>query len=193
MSSSKARSCCSCGKVMPVGKPTTFTDQLVPMVGPDRVCTCGGCAQPASNKVASSNANRARRPWCGSAMKRSATEVVQHDVVTLDAKILKHLDHRSVHHRRPAHVELTVFRRRMILEVLLVQHVMDKAGQASPVVFRLWIGQCQVPVEVVVFLGQLVVLVDVEGLAQRACAVPEADLALGAKTLELVKDVRTHR
>src|SRR5690606_22054409 len=117
MSSSKARSCCSCGKVMPVGKPTTFTDQLMPMVGPDRVCYCGACAQPASTTGASSNAHRARRPWCGSAMKRSATEVVQHDVATLDAKILTHLDHRRVHHRRAAHVVLAVFRCRMILEV----------------------------------------------------------------------------
>src|SRR5690606_8129798 len=171
MSSSKARSCCSCGKVMPVGKPTTFTDQLVPMVGPDRVCTCGGCAQPASNKVASSNANRARRPWCGSAMKRSATEVVQHDVVTLDAKILKHLDHRSVHHRRPAHVVLAVLRCRMVLQVLLVQHVMDKTCQAGPVVFRLRVGQRQVPFEVVVLFSQLVVFVNIEGFTQRARAV----------------------
>ena len=81
----------------------------------------------------------------------------------------------------------------MVLEVLLEQHVMDKALEAGPVVFRLRIGQRQVPLEVGVLRGELVVLLDVEGLAQRAGAIPEADLALGLQALELVEDVRAHR
>src|SRR5690606_35505352 len=120
MSSSNTRSCCNCGKVIPVGRPTTFTDQVVPMVGPDRECSGSEREQPASNKVTSNNANRARRPWCGSAMTRSATEIIQQDVVTLGAEILKHLDHCCVHHWRTAHVVLTVLRCGVVLEVLLV-------------------------------------------------------------------------
>src|SRR5690606_2037135 len=120
----------------------------------------------------------------------SAAEVIEQDVLRLHTQVLKHLDDRGVHHRRSTHVVLAILRSRMILEVVLVEHVMDEAGRAGPVVLRQRIGQCQMPLEVLMLGGQFVVLLDVEGLAQRACAVPEGDLALGLDAQQLIHDVR---
>ena len=47
--------------------------------------------------------------------------------------------------------------------------------------------------EVWVFTRQLLKLIIIEHLSQRACPVPEADFALAPEALELVKNVRTHR
>src|SRR5690554_6271 len=123
----------------------------------------------------------------------SAAEVIEQDVLRLHTQVLKHLDDRGVHHRRSTHVVLAILRSRMILEVVLVEHVMDEAGRAGPVVLRQRIGQCQMPLEVLMLGGQLVVLLDVEGLAQGAGAVPEGDLALGLDAQQLIHDVRAHR
>src|SRR3989344_5651810 len=122
-----------------------------------------------------------------------AAEVVEQDVLRLHTQVSEHLDDRGVHHGRAAHVELAILRSRMVLQIVLVQHVVDEAGRAVPVVFRQRIGQRQMPLEVRVLGLQLIVLFDVEGLAHGARTVPEAHLALGLQTLELIEDVRTHR
>ena len=80
----------------------------------------------------------------------------------------------------------------MVLQIVLVQDVVDEAGRPRPVVLGQRIGERQRPGEVGVLLGQLVELIHIEGLAQRARTVPEADLALGLQALELVEDVRAH-
>ena len=80
----------------------------------------------------------------------------------------------------------------MILQVLLVQYVVDEPGEAFPVVFRLRVRQCQVPVEVIVLFCQLVIFFVVEALANTTGTVPEAHLALGVQTLELVEDMTAH-
>ena len=81
-------------------------------------------------------------------------EVIKEDILVLDTQILQQFDHCGVHHWRPAHIELTVFWRFVVLQVLLVQDIVDKAGKAFPVIFWLWIRECQMPVKVVVLSGQ---------------------------------------
>src|SRR5690606_5639260 len=81
---------------------------------------------------------------------------------------------------------------RVILQILLEQYVVDKAGEAVPVVLGLRIRQGHVPLEVVVLRRETVVVLDVEHFLQRASAVPERNLALAVEALELVEQVRTH-
>ena len=63
----------------------------------------------------------------------------------------------------------------------------------GPVIFRQRIGERDVEGKVWVVARQLLELIIVEHLAQRARSVPEADLTLATQPLELVKDVRAHR
>ena len=69
---------------------------------------------------------------------------------------------------------------------------MDKAGKAVPVVFGLRIRQGQMPLEVIVFVREQIVLFIVEALTHTPRTVPEADLALGIQPFELIKDMATH-
>ena len=69
---------------------------------------------------------------------------------------------------------------------------MDEAGEAGPLVFRKRIREGEVPFEVLVLFGDLVEVVDVEGLARAARAVPERHLAVGVDAAELIEDVRAH-
>src|SRR5690606_26716344 len=153
--------------------------------------TSAACSppQPASS-TARANKNEAQSPVpVAAGGRRSATKVIQQNVVPLHAEVEQHLDAGSVHHRRTAHVELAILRGRMVLQVLLVQHVVDEAGKAAPVVLRLGIGQGQVPLEVGVLRRQFVVFLGVEALAKAAGAVPEGDLAVGLEPAQLVEDV----
>ncbi len=50
-------------------------------------------------------------------------------------------NHRGVHHRRPAHIELAIFRRRMVAQIVFIQNIMDKARMPGPVIFRQRIGE----------------------------------------------------
>src|SRR5690606_34325202 len=111
--------------------------------------------------------------------RRGSREFVQRDILVLDAQILEHLDDGGVHHGWTAHVKLAVLRRRMVLQIVFIDHVVDEAGLAGPVVFRLRIGQRDVPLEIIVLGGQLVVVLLVEHLLETAGTVPETDLALG--------------
>src|SRR5690606_75947 len=123
----------------------------------------------------------------------SAPEDMEQVVHRLYTKVLKHLAYPGVPHLRFTNVVLEILRMRMILAVLHVVYDMIELGQARPVVLQYRIGQCQMPLEVLMLGGQFVVLLDVEGLAQRACAVPEGDLALGLDAQQLIHDVRAHR
>ena len=67
----------------------------------------------------------------------------------------------------------------MVLQVVLVQDVVNEAGRTFPIVLRQRVGQCQMPLEILVLSLQHVVFIDIEGFAHGSCAVPEADLALG--------------
>ncbi len=69
---------------------------------------------------------------------------------------------------------------------------MDEAGQTFPVIFWLRVRHSNVPFEVVVLFGKLIVFILIEEFTQRACTVPEADLTLGLQALQLVEDVGTH-
>ena len=52
-----------------------------------------------------------------------------------DAKVLEHLDDGRVHHWRSAEVVLAVLGRRVVLEVVLVDHVVNEACVTIPVIF----------------------------------------------------------
>src|SRR6056297_4314185 len=88
--------------------------------------------QPASASAASRSVSGAMR--CSRAATGSAAEIVEHDVLALDPEVLQHLDHGRVHHGRPAQVVLAVLGGRMVLQVLLVEHLVDEAGGAFPLV-----------------------------------------------------------
>ncbi len=66
---------------------------------------------------------------------------------------------------------------------------MDKTSVASPVIFRLRIGQRDVPGKVFVLRLQPVKVFFIEYFTQRAYTVPEGDLALQVQAFELIKNV----
>src|SRR5690606_40402681 len=109
--------------------------------------TSAACSppQPASS-TARANKNEAQSPVpVAAGGRRSATKVIQQNVVPLDAEVEQHLDAGSVHHRRTAHVELAILRGRMFLQLLLVQLGVDEAVMAAPVVVRVGCCQGQLP------------------------------------------------
>ena len=48
------------------------------------------------------------------------------------------------------------------------------------------------PVEVVIFRGERVVVLDIEHLAKRTRAIPEADFAVCLDSTELIEEMRAH-
>src|SRR5690606_9324858 len=94
------------------------------------------------------------------------TKIIQHNVFVFYTQALQHLDHRSVHHWWATHVVFTVFWRRMILQIVLIQHIMNESCGASPIVFRLRVRHGHMPLEVFVLGRQLIVLILIEEFAQ---------------------------
>ena len=60
--------------------------------------------------------------------RRLPTEVIQENILALNAQVDEHVDTGLVHHGWPTHIELAIFRRWMVLQVLLIQHVVNEAG-----------------------------------------------------------------
>src|SRR5690625_1902275 len=103
----------------------------------------------------------------------SAAKVVQHDVVVFNTQILEHLDTGGIHHGWAAEVVFTVFRSRMVLEIVLIKLIVDEAGHTLPVILRLRVGECDMPDEIIVLFLKLIVLFSVEHLPLGACTIPE--------------------
>ena len=77
----------------------------------------------------------------------------------------------------------------MIFEVVFINHVVNKAGIAVPIITRLRIGKGNVPFEVVVLGLQHIEIFYIEHLAFRAGTIPERNLTLRLQALELIEDV----
>lgn len=90
------------------------------------------------------------------------SKIVEEDAFAFDAQVVQHREDCAGHHRGAAEVILAVLRILMLLEVIVKQHLMDEAGVAGPVIFRLGIGQSEVQSEIIVALGQRLELVGVE-------------------------------
>ena len=93
----------------------------------------------------------------------STAEVVEHDVFGFDPQIEEHVDAGLIHHGRPAHVVLAVLRRRVVFEVVVVKDLVNEARVSLPVVFRDWVTEREMPLEVGVFFLNPVEVIDVEG------------------------------
>ena len=109
----------------------------------------------------------------------SAAEIVEGDVLFLNAQIVQHTEHSLVHHGRAAHVVLDIFGSRMVLQIVVVEHLMDEPCVAVPVIFGQRFGECQMELEVRELLLDRAELVDIEQLAHAASAVPIGDFAIG--------------
>ena len=123
----------------------------------------------------------------------SSAEVVQHDVLALHPEREQHVDHGPRHRARSAQVVLDVLRRRVVLQVPVVQHLMDESDRSGPAVLRERLREREMPLEVGVVGLQRIEFLSVEGFQPAARAVPERHLALRAEAMELVEDVRAHR
>src|SRR5512144_2321245 len=113
------------------------------------------------------------RPGLRSSQASSRAEIVEHDVLAVDPERREHRAHRLVHRAGPAHVVLDVLGRRVILEVVIVQHLVDEAGVPAPVVLGQRLREREVPREVRVRLRERLELVDVERFGEAPRAVPE--------------------
>jgi hypothetical protein len=122
----------------------------------------------------------------------SRAEVVEQDVLFVDAEVAEHVLAGVDHERRSAQVVLDVFRGRVVLQVVVVEHLMDEALEARPVVLGQGIRERQVPLEVLELRRDGVEVLHVEGLAHAAGAVPVAHLAVRVEATELIEDVGAH-
>ena len=106
-----------------------------------------------------------------------ATKVIQQNILRVDALLIQHRYNRSIHHRWPTHVILTILGRRVITQIILIKDIMYKTRQAGSVVFRQRLRQSKVPLKVVMLGSQTVKFLHIEGFPQTASAIPETNLA----------------
>ena len=78
-------------------------------------------------------------------------KVVEQHVLRLHPQIIEHLTTGLEHERWAAEVVLDVLGCRVVLEIVVVDHLVDKAGEAGPIVLGKRLGESQVLFEVVVF------------------------------------------
>ena len=103
----------------------------------------------------------------------SPAEIVKGDVALWYPQVVEHLEDRRIHHRRAAEVVLDVFRRRMILEIVCEDNLVDKSNITLPIVFRLWLGKSDIEFEVWKLLFNTLKMVDIEKFANAATTIPK--------------------
>lgn len=114
----------------------------------------------------------------------SAAEVVVGDVFFFDPEIVQHLEYGCIHHRRTAQIVFDIFRGRVILQMIFVDHVMNEPDVSLPVVFWLGFREGDIELEVGEVLFDFFEMVDIEKLAQASPAVPIGNLSIGLPILE---------
>jgi hypothetical protein len=65
-----------------------------------------------------------RRQHC--CLQALSAEIVQHDVIALNALIKQHLNDKGVHNRWVTQIILAVLRRWMVFQVIIQKDIMDK-------------------------------------------------------------------
>ena len=111
----------------------------------------------------------------------SATKIIVEDVFRCHAEVVEHADHRSAHRSGTAHVVFDVLGSRMVLEIGVEHHLMDKASRVGDACcIGNWIGavQGQVEMEVGEVFLKLTEIVQIEDLIQGTGAVEIVHLAI---------------
>ena len=103
-------------------------------------------SQPTSNKTAlikTKNEALLRSPVSLFRCNGLSAKVIEENILLLNAQVDQQFNHGRIHHWRPAHIELTVLWCFMVLEILLVENVVDKAGKPVPrmICQKLWINR----------------------------------------------------
>jgi hypothetical protein len=125
-------------------------------------------------------------PLCGSPL---STEIVVEDIALFDTQIFQHFEDSGVHHWRTTDVVFDVLGRRVVLQVLIVQHLMDKARVAIPMVFGQWVRQGDMKFEVGEFFFNLIELIRIKQLPTAAATVPVGDFTFSFAAFKEFEDV----
>lgn len=64
----------------------------------------------------------------------STAKIIEMDVFLADAEIVEHVDDGFGHRRWPAHIVVDIFGGGMILEILVKENEVDKAGRPLPAI-----------------------------------------------------------
>ena len=104
---------------------------------------------------------------------RLSAKVIEMDIFLFHAETVQQIKDCLVHHRRAAYVKIDVLRCRVIFEILIIQHIVDKTGMAFPVVLRQRVRESQVKGEIVMILLYFFKIFDVEQFLQAPAAIPE--------------------
>jgi len=115
----------------------------------------------------------------------SAAKIVKVNIFRLNAQVVEHFQHGLGHHGRPAHIIVDIFRSRMFVQVFIKKDLMDKAGQAVPVVLRQRLGEGRVKRKGLVLPGKFLKLFGVKKLLRASPAVP-------VRSLEMYDKQRDH-
>ena len=111
-----------------------------------------------------------------------SAEVVVVDVFGIDTKRVKHLIDCVAHHARTTHVVLDVFRRRVILEIGVVHHLMHKSRRichSGSIGSRVGTVERKVELEVREILLKLEEIFEIEHFVECASTIEVRHLSVG--------------
>ena len=94
-----------------------------------------------------------------------ASEVIKHDIFSFNSNRKKHIDYGLVHDRWTTKIVLTIFWRRMILQILFKENIVNKSCWSSPVIIWLRLRKGHMPFEVREFILNRIKILNIEHLS----------------------------
>src|SRR5690554_7410083 len=107
-------------------------------------------------------------------------------------KIIKHLGYGSIYYWGSVDVKFNVFRLLMLHQIIVVNHLVNKAHGTFPIVLRHWLRQSNGKGEVGKLFFDSTEMLLIENLLLRAGPVPEGYLTTAFQGMEKVEQVRAH-
>ena len=104
--------------------------------------------------------------------RKNLSEIIEKEHIARHTKVLQHTFHCIGHRPRAAHIVFYIFRSIVILQIVVIDHLVDKAHIACPVIFRLRIGKSDMELEVRKFSLYLAEVFFIENLVFGAGTIP---------------------
>ena len=123
---------------------------------------------------------------------RLGAKVIKENILRRHSQTIKEVNYRLRHHWRTAHKVDDALWLIVVFEICLVENIVNETSNiwyTSLISLWIWTVEGQVELEVRELLLDLVVVVEIECLLQRACAIEEVNLTTCFKGLEEVHNV----
>ena len=124
-------------------------------------------------------------------------KVIEHYILSVNANTIEHALHGVAHRTRTTHIELNVFGCLVVFKISIVHHFVHKSRHvwhSCLVGFGVWAVECEVEMEVGIFLFQLVEVFQEERLAKATGTIEVVHLAIAyVQRLEQVHNLTAKR